>query len=82
MPLEELIDRWLPTGRIGHIQVNDTNRRGPGQGNNQFAPIFAALKRNGYDGVVAVEPFDYFPDGRATAARSIGYVRGVVEALK
>jgi sugar phosphate isomerase/epimerase len=29
----------------------------------KFAPIFAALKRNGYDATVAVEPFDYVPDG-------------------
>ena len=81
VPLDELIDRWLPTGNIAHIQVNDTNRRGPGQGRNQFAPIFAALRRNGYDRVVAVEPFDYFPDSRTAAARSIGYIRGVLEAL-
>ena len=81
VPLDELIDRWLPTGNIAHIQVNDTNRLGPGQGRNQFAPIFAALRRNGYDRVVAVEPFDYFPDSRTAAARSIGYIRGVLEAL-
>ena len=24
-----LIDRWLPTGLIGHLQVNDPDRRGP-----------------------------------------------------
>ena len=59
----ELIDAWLPTGLIAHVQVNDPNRRAPGQGEMQFAPIFAALKRNGYDGTVAVEPFDYVPDG-------------------
>ena len=31
----DLIDRWLPTGLIGHIQVNDPNRRGPGQGKSK-----------------------------------------------
>ena len=40
----ELIDAWLPTGLIGHVQVNDPNRRAPGQGEMQFAPIFAALQ--------------------------------------
>jgi D-psicose/D-tagatose/L-ribulose 3-epimerase len=35
----------------------------------------------GYDGVVAVEPFDYRPDGPACAARAIGYLRGIEEAL-
>lgn len=77
-----LIDRWLPTGRIAHVQVNDRNRRAPGQGEDRFAPVFAALKRNGYAGTVAVEPFDYVPDGPATAARAIGYIRGVCETLE
>ena len=81
VPVADLIDRWLPTGLIGHVQVNDTNLRGPGQGDDRFAPIFAALLRNGYDRTVAVEPFDYHPDGRASAARAAGYVRGIMEAL-
>ena len=29
-----------------------------------------------YDGIVAVEPFDYVPDGLGCAARAIGYLRG------
>jgi D-psicose/D-tagatose/L-ribulose 3-epimerase len=76
-----LIDRWLPTGKIGHIQVNDRNRRGPGQGDDRFPPILRALLRNGYDGVVAVEPFDYIPDGPTTAARSIGYLQGCLDLV-
>jgi len=77
----ELIDAWLPTGLIGHVQVNDPNRRAPGQGEMRFAPIFAALKRHGYDGTVAVEPFDYVPDGPGCAAYAAGYLRGVRESL-
>ena len=80
VPVAALVDRWLPTGRIAHVQVNDRNRRGPGEGDDRFAPVFAALARNGYRGVVAVEPFKYLPDGRACAARAIGYVRGILEA--
>jgi D-psicose/D-tagatose/L-ribulose 3-epimerase len=80
-PVAALLDRWLPTGLIGHCQVNDRNRRGPGQGEDRFAPVFAALRRHRYDGVVAVEPFDYRPDGPAAAARAIGYIRGLLEAL-
>ena len=34
-----------------------------------------------YDGVVAVEPFDYVPDGPGCAARAIGYLKGIVEGL-
>jgi len=77
----ELIDLWLPTGLVAHIQVNDPNRRAPGQGEMKFAPIFAALKKNGYDKTVAVEPFDYVPDGAGSAAFAAGYLRGIREAL-
>ena len=80
-PVPELIDTWLPTGLIAHVQVNDPNRRAPGQGAMKFAPIFAALKRNGYDRTVAVEPFDYVPDGPGAAAFAAGYLRGVRECL-
>ena len=77
----DLIDRWLPTGMVAHIQVNDPNRRAPGQGEMKFAPIFAALKRNGYDATVSVEPFEYRPDGLGSAAFAAGYLRGIREVL-
>ena len=80
-PVPDLIDRWLPTGLIAHLQVNDPNRRGPGQGEMKFAPILAALKRHHYAGTIAVEPFDYSPDGPGVAAFSAGYLRGLREAL-
>lgn len=76
-----LIDEWLPTGVIGHVQMNDPNRRAPGQGDMRFAPIFAALLRNGYAGTIGVEPFDYVPDGPGAAAFAAGYLRGVRESL-
>lgn len=81
-PLGALLERWLPKGMIAHVQVNDRNRRGPGQGEQRFAPLFSALLRHGYAGDVAVEPFDYVPDGPSAAARAIGYLRGVLEALE
>lgn len=80
-PVAALLDRWLPTGMIAHVQVNDRNQQGPGQGDDEFAPVFAALRRHGYDKVVAVEPFDYRPDGATSAARAIGYIRGILETL-
>ena len=80
-PVAALLERWLPTGLIAHVQLNDRNRRGPGQGNDRFHPVFQALVRHGYRGVVAVEPFEYVPDGPAAAARAIGYVRGILETL-
>jgi sugar phosphate isomerase/epimerase len=81
-PLNALVERWLPQGVIAHVQVNDRNRRGPGQGEQRFAPLFAALKRCRYPGDVAVEPFDYVPDGPGAAARAIGYIKGILEALE
>lgn len=80
-----LIERWMPTGYIAHVQVNDPNRQGPGQGDMAFAPILEsllAMQRQGhYQGAIAVEPFDYQPDGPGCAARAIGYLRGVLEGL-
>ncbi|MBC7470709.1 MAG: sugar phosphate isomerase/epimerase [Ramlibacter sp.] len=84
-PIDALMRRWMPSGHIAHVQVNDPNRRGPGQGDMQFVPILQAvaqLQASGdYQGIVAVEPFDYVPDGPTCAARSIGYLRGIVEGL-
>ena len=77
----DLLDRWLPTGLVRHVHLNDRNRRGPGQGSDRFAPILAALRRHDYDGWCAVEPFDYVPDGPTSAARAIGILRGIEEGL-
>ncbi|MCW5744674.1 MAG: sugar phosphate isomerase/epimerase [Alphaproteobacteria bacterium] len=80
-PVADALRRWLPTGLVAHIQLNDRNRRGPGQGEDRFAPVLQALKDGGYDAWVAMEPFDYHPDGPTCAARSIGYVQGLLETL-
>ncbi len=80
-PADALLERWLPTGLLAHVQVNDANLRGPGQGELRFRPVLAALQRHGYAGWVAVEPFEYVPDGPACAARAIGYLRGAMEDL-
>ena len=83
--IDSLMRRWMPSGHIAHVQANDPNRRGPGQGELRFAPILRTLRQmqaqGHYRGIVAVEPFDYVPDGPGCAARSIGYLRGVLEGL-
>lgn len=79
-PLPALIERWWPTGLLAHVQLNDRNRRAPGQGDDAFAPILAALARAGHRGWIAVEPFDYRPDGPGCAAFAAGYLRGLIEA--
>ena len=79
--VEALIEGWLPTGMVAHIHLNDPNRQAPGQGELGFGPILAALQRQGYSGRCAVEPFVYLPDGPTSAARAIGYLRALEEAL-
>jgi D-psicose/D-tagatose/L-ribulose 3-epimerase len=85
LPVDELMTKWGPRGVIGHVQVNDPNRRGPGQGELDFAPILDALtwleSERHFPGIVGVEPFDYVPDGPGCAAWSIGYLRGVLKGL-
>ena len=80
-PIPDLIERWLPTGKVAHIHLNDPNRRGPGQGDLRFGPILAALLSHGYAGICSIEPFVYEPDGPTCAARAIGYVRGLLQGL-
>ena len=77
-----MLSAWLRAGLTAHVQLNARNRRGPGQGEQRFAPLLAALVRHGYAGDIAVEPFDYVPDGPGAAARAIGYVKGILEALE
>lgn len=78
-PVAEAIRRWMPTGLLAHVQFNDRNRRGPGQGGDKFAPVLRALQETGYTGWIAMEPFIYEPDGPTCAARMIGYIKGLME---
>jgi sugar phosphate isomerase/epimerase len=79
-PVADAIRRWMPSGLLTHVQFNDRNRRGPGQGDDRFAPIVRALRETAYGGWIAMEPFVYEPDGPTCAARMIGYVSGLLES--
>jgi sugar phosphate isomerase/epimerase len=81
MPVPALIEHWLPTGLVAHVQLNDPNRRAPGQGEMAFGPVLASLQRGGWDHWVAVEPFEYVPDGPGCAAWSAGYLKGLLQTL-
>ena len=77
-----VLQRHLASGHVAHVQLNDRNRRGPGQGDTPVAPVLRVLRDAGYEGWVALEPFDYQPEPLACAAASAGYVRGVWEVLR
>lgn len=80
-PVTAVLERGLRDGTVAHVHLNDRNRRGPGQGDDGFADVVGLLLREGYTGTVAVEPFDYHPDGATAAARAIGYLQGLIEVL-
>lgn len=80
-PPSEVLARYLTSGHIAHVQLNDRNRRGPGQGDTPVAPLLRVLRAAGYTGWIALEPFDYHPDPLSCAAASSAYVRGIWEAI-
>lgn len=79
-PLPQVIEKYAPY--VGHFHVNDTNLLGPGMGETDFAPIFAALARTKYAGWVSVEVFDYSPGCEHIARASIEYMRKTARELE
>jgi sugar phosphate isomerase/epimerase len=78
-PVPALVRRYA--GRAGHFHVNDTNRRGPGDGDTDFVPIFEALADARYDRWVSVEVFDFTPDPETIARNAMVYMRRCLAAL-
>jgi sugar phosphate isomerase/epimerase len=81
LPLHVVFEKYFMSGHIGHVQVNDHNRKGPGQGDTDLLPLFQKMRALNYQGWVAVEPFIYEPDGPSCAAYSAGYVKGLMRAV-
>lgn len=79
-PVADLIREWLPTGLIGHIHANDSNRGAPGMGDDPFPEIVRALVESGWDRPVGVEPFRTLIDARVTAATGIATLRACERA--
>lgn len=80
-PVHEVLRNFLASGHIAHVQVNDRNRRGPGQGDTDQRPVLQVLKDMDYRGWVAVEPFDYVPDGPGCAEASLQHIRNIWRTL-
>lgn len=78
-----LLHRHLPGGKIAHVQLNDVNRRGPGQGTTAIKPVLEVLFNSGYNGWMAIEPFEYFPDPLSCASFCAEYVtKAYVEIVR
>jgi sugar phosphate isomerase/epimerase len=73
LPIEENIQACRDYFR--HVHANDSNMKGPGFGEVDFKPIFKSLNEAGYDGYVSVEVFDFKPDPRTIATKSLEYMQ-------
>ncbi|WP_180901675.1 sugar phosphate isomerase/epimerase family protein [Martelella soudanensis] len=63
-----LIAKWMPTGLIAHVHLNDSNRGAPGTGTDDFSAIIAAIIQSGYSGDLSVEPFTTCVNAEVTLA--------------
>lgn len=81
-PVADRIRDRVPSGVIGHLHANDTNRGAPGMGDDPFDEIVQALVDVGWDRPIGVEPFRTVVDARVTAAIGIATLRASERAAR
>jgi sugar phosphate isomerase/epimerase len=72
-PIPQIIRESAP--HFAHFHANDKNLKGPGFGEVDFAPIFAALKETGFDRYVSVEVFKFEEGPQTIADKSLAYMK-------
>jgi sugar phosphate isomerase/epimerase len=68
------------TGRIGLLQLVDTNRCAPGMGHLDVRTIVATLQAGGYDGFLSIEALP-IPTGPEAIQRAATYLRELIPTL-
>ena len=63
---------------VAHFHSNDDNGYLPGSGNVDYPPIIEALKAINYSGYVSTEVFDFKPEPKTIAKRSIDFLKTLV----
>lgn len=74
-PLDVIIRE--AAGHVGHLHVNDANRKGPGWGDTDYRPIVRALAEIGYGDYASVEVFDFSPGAERIARTSLAFLKRV-----